>query len=342
MLTKRQLIILETIIRLYTNDGQPVGSKTLAEEAQLSSSSATIRNDMSALEEVGFIQKTHSSSGRIPSLQGYRFYVDNLLRPQQVAQDKLAIINQAMSQHVRQMDDIMHQSAQLLSELTNYTAIVLGPQAEKIRLTGFRLVSLNGKQVMAIIQTDTGTIENMVFRLAEAIEESDLEKVTRIFNEHLVGHSLLEVYRRLQKDIPMLVQKYASSAFDMLSTIENVLSESQKERLHISGKTNLLDFTEHMETNKVKSLYETLESGGDLTSLIQQMDHDVDIKIGQEMNHELFNQFSLITAAYHVKDHGNGIIAVLGPTSMSYEKTLGVMEVFRNELAESILRFYLE
>lgn len=342
MLSERQLVILETIIRLYTNDGQPVGSKTLTEAPGIEASSATIRNEMSYLEEVGLIQKTHSSSGRIPSLRGYRFYVDNLLRPKKVAQDKLALINQALGQHVRQMDDIMHQSAQLLSELTSYTAIVLGPQAKQTRLTGFRLVSLNDNQVMAIIQTDTGAIENMVFRVPGGIEESDLEKVTGIFNEHLIGHSLLEVYRKLQNDIPMLIQKYASSAHQVLSSIENVLMKSQEDRYHISGKTNLLDFTENMETQQVKSLYNILENSGDLSTLIQQMNQDIDIKIGQEMNHDLFNQFSLVTASYHVKGHGNGLIAVLGPTSMSYDKTLGVIEVFRNELAETLLRFYLE
>lgn len=342
MLTERQLIILETIIQLYTNDGQPVGSKTLAEEAGIEASSATIRNEMSYLEEVGFIQKTHSSSGRIPSLKGYRFYVDNLLRPQKVAQDQLTLINQALSQHVRQMDDMMHQSAQLLSELTSYTAIVLGPQAKQNRLTGFRLVALNDNQVMAIIQTDSGAIENMVFRMPKHVDESDLEKVTQIFNEHLIGHSLLEVYRKLQRDIPMLVRKYASSANDVLSSIENVLTKSQEDRLHISGKTNLLDFTENMGTNQIKSLYEILDKDADLTSLIHHMNEDVEIRIGKELNHDLFNQFSLITATYNVKGHGNGIIAVLGPTSMSYDKTLGVMEVFRNELAETLLRFYLE
>lgn len=342
VLTERQLIILETIIRLYTTNGQPIGSKTLVEEANIDASSATIRNEMSYLEELGFIQKTHSSSGRIPSLKGYRFYVDNLLRPKQVTQDKMAMINKAFGRHVRQMDDIMHQSAQLLSELTNYTAIVLGPQAKTSRLTGFRLVPLNDNQVMAIIQTDSGAIENMVFRLPQNVDESDLVKMTRIFNDHLVGYSLFDVYRKLQSDIPMLVRKYASSAKDVLSSLENILTKSQEERVHISGKTNLLDFTENMETGQVKSLYEILDNGGDLSSLIQQMKQDVEIRIGQELNHDLFNQFSLVTATYHVKGHGNGVIAVLGPTSMSYDKTLGVMEVFRNELTETLLRFYLK
>lgn len=342
MLTKRQLLILETIIGFYTTNGQPVSSKMLVEEANIEASSATIRNEMSFLEDLGFIQKTHSSSGRVPSLKGYRFYVDNLMRPKKLTQDKLALINQAFGQHVRQMDDIIHQSAQLLSELTSYTAIILGPKAQTSLLTGFRLVPLNNNQVMAIIQTDNGAIENMVFRLPQNVEESDINKISRIFNEHLVGHSLLEVYRKLQTDIPLLVRKYASSAKDVLSSIENILSKSQEERMHISGKSNLLDFTNHLETKQLKSLYEILDSEGDLGLLIQQMNQDIEVKIGQELNHDLFNEFSLVTATYHVKGHGNGIIAVLGPTSMSYDTTLGVMQVFRNELVESLLKFYLE
>lgn len=342
MLTKRQLLILETIIAFYTTNGQPVSSKMLVEGANVEASSATIRNEMSFLEELGFIQKTHSSSGRVPSLKGYRFYVDNLMRPKKVTEDKLTLISQAFGRHVRQMDDIIHQSAQLLSELTSYTAIVLGPKAQTSRLTGFRLVPLNNNQVMAIIQTDTGVIENMVFHLPQNVEESDINKISRIFNEHLVGYSLIEVYRKLQTDIPILVRKYASSAKNLLASIESVLSKSQEDRMHVSGKSNLLDFSEHLETKQLKSLYEILESEGDLNVLIQQMNQDIEVRIGQELNHDLFNEFSLLTATYHVEGHGNGIIAVLGPTSMSYDKTLGVMQVFRNELVESLLKFYLE
>lgn len=342
MLTERQLVILETIIRLFTTTSLPVGSKKLADETKIEASSATIRNEMSYLEKMGFIEKTHSSSGRIPSLKGYRFYIDHLIRPKKVEKDQIVMIDQAFGNHVRQMDDLFHQSAKLLSQLTSYTAFVLGPQGKTSKLTGFRLVLLNNQQVMAIIQTDTGAIENTVFQIPEHVDESDIEKVTNIFNEHLVGYSLYEVYIKLHNDIPLLVDKYASSAKDILVTIEDVFGQSQEDRLHVSGKTNLLDFTENMDRKKLKSLYELLDNDLDLNMIISKATQDFEVKIGSELNHELFDNFSLVTATYKVDGHGDGIIAVLGPTSMAYDQTFGVLEVFRKQLTSTLLRFYLE
>ncbi|SFJ85691.1 heat-inducible transcription repressor HrcA [Marinilactibacillus piezotolerans] len=342
MLTERQLIILETIIRLFTSTSLPVGSKKLVDETNIEASSATIRNEMSSLEKMGFIEKTHSSSGRIPSLKGYRFYIDHLIQPKQVEKDQIVMINKAFGNHVRQMDDLFHQSAQLLSQLTSYTAFVLGPQGKTSKLTGFRLVLLNNHQVMAIIQTDTGAIENTVFRISKQVNESDIEKVTNIFNQHLVGYSLYEVYFKLQNDIPLLVEKYASSAKDMLITIEEVFGQPKEDRLHISGKTNLLDFTDHMDRKKLKSLYELLDNELDLNRILSKATQDFEVKIGTELNHELFDDFSLVTATYKVDGHGDGIIAVLGPTSMPYDQTFGVLEVFRKQLADTLLKFYLE
>ncbi len=342
MLTKRQLAILETIIRIYTTTSMPVGSKRLVDETNIDASSATIRNEMSYLEKMGFIEKTHSSSGRVPSLKGYRFYVDHLIRPKKVEQDQIVMINNTFDSHVRQMDDLFHQSAQLLSQLTSYTAFVLGPQGKTSKLTGFRLVLLNHQQVMAIIQTDTGAIENTVFQIPEHVNESDIEKVTNIFNQHLVGISLYEVYQKLQNDIPLLVNKYAATASDMLMTIQTVFGESQEERLHVSGKMNLLDFTENMDRKKLKSLYELLDNDLDLNTILSRVTEDFEVKIGSELNHELFDEFSLVTATYKVDGHGDGIIAVLGPTSMPYDQTFGVLEAFRKQLSANLLRFYLE
>lgn len=342
MLTKRQIIILDALIRMYTSTGQPIGSKTIMNEIEVDASSATIRNEMSFLEKLGFIQKTHSSSGRVPSLKGYRFYIDHLVKPQEVAQDKMQVINEVFGNHVKQMDDIMHQSAQLLSDLTNYTAIVLGPKAETSRLTGFRLLALNDNHIMAIIQTDRGTIENRVFRLPKSIKESDLVKVANIFNQHLVGLPLTEVARKLQRDIPLLIRKYASNAMDMFLTLESALNSSTEDRYHISGKMNLLDFTDDMDKQKLKSLYTLLDNKGNLDLLIDHMHHDFDVKIGEELNHELFTNFSLVTATYQVSGHGTGILAVLGPTSMSYDETFGMLDVFRKQLTHTLLNYYLD
>lgn len=342
MLTKRQLIILDALIRLNTSTGNPIGSKTIMNNTDIKASSATIRNELSELEKMGFIKKTHSSSGRIPSLKGYRFYIDHLMKPQEVTQDTLNSINAVLGTHVQQMDDIMHQSAQLLSELTQYTAIVLGPKAETSRLTGFKLLSLNANHVMAIIQTDKGTIENKVFRMPKNINESDLVKVTNIFNQHLVGHTLIEVVQKLQRDIPLLIRKYASNATEMFLSIESVFKESTESRHHISGKLNIIDFSENIDTKKLKSLYTMLDNSGDLYSLIDQINDGFVVKIGDEINHNLLNEFSLITTTYSVSNYGKGAIAILGPTSMAYGETFGVLDVFRKQLTRTLLEYYLE
>ncbi|SDJ69533.1 heat-inducible transcriptional repressor HrcA [Alkalibacterium thalassium] len=342
MLTKRQINILDALIRLYTSTGHPIGSKTIMTETAIDASSATIRNELSFLEKLGFIQKTHSSSGRVPSMKGYRYYIDHLVKPQEVAEDKLQIINEVLGNHVKQMDDIMNQSAKLLSDLTSYTAIVLGPKAESSRLTGFRLVALNDNLIMAIVQTDGGLIENKVFRLPKPIDESDMVKVANIFNQHLVGLPLMEVARKLEQDIPFLIRKYASNAMDMYLSLESAFNASAEDRYHVSGKMNLLDFTEDMDKQQLKSLYSLLDNKGNLNVLIDPIHEDFVVKIGDEFDNELFTNFSLVTAAYQVSGHGRGILAVLGPTSMSYDETFGVLDVFRKQLTHTLLNYYLE
>ena len=342
MLTNRQINILDALIRLYTSTRHPIGSKTIMTETAIDASSATIRNELSFLEKLGFIQKTHSSSGRVPSMKGYRYYIDHLVKPQEVAKDKLQIINEVLGNHVRQMDDIMNQSAKLLSDLTSYTAIVLGPKAESSRLTGFRLVALNDNLVMAIVQTDGGLIENKVFRLPKPIDESDLVKVANIFNQHLVGLPLMEVARKLEQDIPFLIRKYASNAMDMYLSLESAFNASAEDRYHVSGKMNLLDFTEDMDKQQLKSLYSLLDNKGNLNVLIDPIHEDFVVKIGDEFDNELFTNFSLVTAAYQVSGHGRGILAVLGPTNMPYDETFGVLDVFRKQLTHTLLNYYLE
>lgn len=342
MLTNRQINILDALIRLYTSTRHPIGSKTIMTETAIDASSATIRNELSFLEKLGFIQKTHSSSGRVPSMKGYRYYIDHLVKPQEVAEDKLQIINEVLGNHVKQMDDIMNQSAKLLSDLTSYTAIVLGPKAESSRLTGFRLVALNDNLIMAIVQTDGGLIENKVFRLPKPIDESDLVKVANIFNQHLVGLPLMEVARKLEQDIPFLIRKYASNAMDMYLSLESAFNASAEDRYHVSGKMNLLDFTEDMDKQQLKSLYSLLDNKGNLNVLIDPIHEDFVVKIGDEFDNELFTNFSLVTAAYQVSGHGRGILAVLGPTSMSYDETFGVLDVFRKQLTYTLLNYYLE
>ena len=170
MLTDRQLLILQVIVDDFIQFAQPVGSRSLAKKPEISLSSATIRNEMADLEELGFIEKTHTSSGRIPSEKGYRYYVDHLLSPQKLGQQDIHTIKSIFAERIYEMEKIVQKSARILSELTNYTAIVLGPDVKENKLRKIQIVPLNKETAVAIIITDTGHVENKVVQLPEVIE----------------------------------------------------------------------------------------------------------------------------------------------------------------------------
>lgn len=342
MLTERQILTLSSIIRLYTNYGVPIGSKTLMQEADINFSSATIRNEMSRLEELGFIEKTHSSSGRVPSMKGYRFYIDHIVHPDILHQKELTRIKKSLSNDFRQLDEIVVQSAEVLSQLTSYTAISLGPELKESKLTGFRLVSLSDHKVMAILVTDKGDVENQIFAIPKNMNPNDLEKIVRIFNSHLVGHTLIEVFQKLRSEIPVLVNRYVQTAEGFLDTFADIFLQAGRDRMHVGGRMNMLDYSESIDVEKFKMIYDLMDGTHDLTSLLYQNHDGIEVKLGHELENRLFDDFSLITAKYEVVGHGTGLIALLGPTSMPYSRMIGLLDVFRNELSSKILAYYRE
>lgn len=345
MLTQRQLLILYKIIELFTENGEPVSSKILVDEGAVDASSATIRNEMSALEELNFIEKVHSSSGRVPSVKGYRFYVDNLLRPKNVRKNERVRIKDIMDSHIFQMSDVFYQSAELLSELTNYTAIVLGPQSKLSTLTGFRIVPLNEKQMMLVLQLDNYEVQSMLFKIPFDLRMEHIKQVTDFMNKNLVGESLTTVYYALQNDLPKMFEKYLAMNWNVIGMLENTLLRTRDEQMFVSGKMNLLDFTEDMEIRQVKDLYNLLDNEGNLFSLFNSFNdgkETIDIRIGNELEHQLFESFSLITMPYLDDHFGGGFIAVLGPTNMTYDSTLGAIQLLRSELLDKLEDFYLD
>ncbi|MGE7365376.1 heat-inducible transcriptional repressor HrcA [Desemzia incerta] len=337
MLTERQILILKSIVILFTKYGHPVGSKTLLDETDIDASSATVRNEMVRLEEMGYLQKTHSSSGRVPSKKGYRFYVDYLLHPTTVDHDKVETIQKAFDNPFFQIDEIVVKSAEVLSNLTSYTAISLGPEIKESKLTGFRLVPLNERRVMAILVTDKGHIEEQIFTVPKGFDLNNLEKIVALFNDQLIGHSLVEVFKMLQEDVPLLIHKYMRTAEGMMELINGLFVKAVRERMHIGGKMNMLDYSDNMDIHQFKSIYSFMEGNQDLASLLGQQKQDIEVRIGNELNIEFLANFSLISATYDVEELGTGTIAILGPTNMPYSKMIGLMDVFRNELSKKII-----
>ncbi|WP_427813987.1 heat-inducible transcriptional repressor HrcA [Enterococcus sp. 22-H-5-01] len=339
MLTERQKLILSLIIQDFTNSGQPVGSKSLMEEG-VKASSATIRNDMKALEELGMLEKTHSSSGRIPSVSGYRYYVDHLLTPAKVSNQEVAQIRNSLKKDIHEIDDIIQQSAKILSQVTSYTAFSLGPEMKDRTLTGFRIVPLNDRQILAIIVTDKGNVESQVFRVPENVESQDLEKMVHIINDRLVGQPLVSVYQKLRTEIPMILHRYFQSTEGIGRLFDVVLNEAFEDKVFVSGRMNILNFNSEYDLGHVKSMYSLMRNSEELTQLLLPSDDRIHVRIGAEMGNDIFDHLSMIQANYEISGHGRGTIALLGPTSMPYSKIVGLLEVFQSELTNALDDYY--
>lgn len=345
MLTQRQLLILNNIIEIFTRDGEPISSQSIVKTGNIQASSATIRNEMSVLEKLNLIEKVHSSSGRVPTVKGYRFYVDNLMKPKEVHKNKRIEIKDFMDKHIFQMKDVFYQSAELISQLTNYTAIVLGPHSNLNYLTGFRIIPLNEQQMMILLQLDHYEIQSMNFRTPIGLKTKHIQQVTQFINQNLVGEPLSVVYYALKNDLPQLFEKYLEINWNVPEMLERSLERYENQQMFVSGKPNILDFTEHMQVNQVKDLYRLLDNEGTLLSLLESTDDEerkFHVQIGDEFGDQLLESFSLVTVPYRDEHFGGGFIAVLGPTNMTYDSTLGVIQVLKEELLDKLEDFYLE
>lgn len=339
MLSQRQLDVLRLVIQLNSDTGEPVGSKTLM-NAGIKASSATIRNDLALLEKTGLIEKPHTSAGRVPSLKGYRFYVDHLLQPSHISHEELSLIKQSFKPEYSALNDIIEKSAHVLSELTSYTAFSLGPEMSDRKLTGFRIVPLNNQQVMAIIITNRGNVESQVFTIPENISSEDLEKIVNIVNDKLVGEPLLVVYNKLRTEIPIILQRYFSTPRGIMRIFDSVLGSTFQDHVYIGGHMNLLDFNLIPDVHQIKSVYSFMNNQEEVSSLIHTPKSEIEIKIGDEINNTLLTNMSLITASYEVSKHGKGTIAILGPTNMSYGRVFTLVDTYRRELANYLTDYY--
>lgn len=343
MLTDRQKLILQAIVLSYTETGHAVGSKKLVEMLDISVSSATIRNEMAVLEEGGLIQKEHTSSGRVPSLAGYRYYVDHLKdRDISIGQTDLTIIQQSLGGSYAKVDEIIANSTDILSKLTSYTALAIKPETSDACLSGFRLVPLGNHQVMAILVTDDGDIESQQFTVADDVSGDQLEAIVRIVNQQLVGQPLRIVLQRLLTDLPSQIGQYLKTPDGFLQTFGQALDRATSDQFFVGGRLNLLDFSSIESPTTIKSLYELLNNKNDMHDMMQPdlAGPDVSVKIGDEIANELLRDYSLLTATYDVGNHGRGMIAILGPTRMSYSRTIGLLGAFRQELTNKLLNYY--
>jgi heat-inducible transcriptional repressor len=340
LLTDRQLLILQVLVDDFIRSAQPVGSRSLSKKKGITFSSATIRNEMADLEDLGFIEKTHTSSGRIPSEKGYRYYVDHLISPQRLNQQEIIKIKSIFAEKIFEYEKIIQKSAKILSELTNYTSIVLGPAASITKLKRIQIIPINKETVVAIFVTDTGHVENRTLHLPSSIDVGELEKTVNILNDRLINVSLEELNDKIYKEVAALLRQHIQNFDLMLHTVAETFKMSPNEKLFFGGKTNILSQPDFHDLDKIRNLMNMIEHEDWVYDLIKRNPTGINVRIGTENNISAMENCSLITATYSVGSENLGTIAILGPTRMEYSRVISLLDFLSSDLTSVLTNLY--
>ncbi|MCM3471163.1 heat-inducible transcriptional repressor HrcA [Brevibacillus borstelensis] len=332
MLSDRQRLILNAIVDNYIHSAEPVGSRTISKKDGIGFSSATIRNEMADLEELGYLEQPHTSAGRVPSTKGYRFYVDNLIQPHLLNDLELGKLKQLFAERIHHFEQVIEYTAQILSHVTNYTAIVLGPEIFEHRLKHIQIVPLNEEQAVAIVVTNTGRVENKLIDLPKGVRPQEIEKLVNILNTKLSDVPLWQLGQRLYQEIAGEMRRHVEQYEEMLHILEDSLTREEKERVYLRGATKIMNQPEFRDVDKVKDILELLERNDQLIHLFGAPAEGLTVRIGQENQLDAIKQCSIITTSYSLGGKPVGMVGILGPTRMEYSKVITVL----NYLAEGL------
>lgn len=325
-LNERKIQILQAIINDYIETAEPVGSRTIAKKYNLGISSATIRNEMSDLEEMGFILQPHASSGRIPSDLGYRLYVDHLMQKKELGSEEQRYLQSVIARNVGQIDYLLEETAKALSALTNYTTIISEPVSRRTCIKQIRLLPLDSTAVLLVIATEDNFIKNHVIQMGEAPEEERIFDIGLCLNQVLQGYSLQDIDTSVINRLRTELYEYREMVPHILKAIESTMRSAEKVQVHMSGTKNILAFPEFSDIQKAKSLFQTLEEKDVLVTLLESgRSNDIQILIGSENSVQGMKDCSVITATYKMSDDTRGTIGIVGPTRMDYSQVVSVL-----------------
>ena len=325
-LNDRKIQILQAIINNYIETAEPVGSRTIAKKYNLGISSATIRNEMSDLEEMGFILQPHASSGRIPSDMGYRLYVDHLMQKKELGEEEQRYLQSIISRDISQIDFLMEETAKALSVLTNYTTIISEPKGQRTRMKQRRLIPLDSVSVLLVIATEGNFIKNHVIKMGCVPTEEKIFDIGFCLNRLLQGCALREIDTLLVARMQEELWEYRELLPPILKAIETTMRSAEKVQLHMSGTKNILAFPEFADIQKAKSLFQALEEKDVLVTLLEESkNNDLQVLIGSENTVQSMQDCSVITATYKMGDNTRGTIGIVGPTRMDYSQVISVL-----------------
>ena len=333
-LSDRKKRILRAIVETYIATAEPVGSKVVAERAGLDVSSATIRNEMADLTDLGLLEQPHTSAGRIPSAAGYRLYVNELMDRQQLTLQETERINQALNLKMEELDRVIDRAGKVLSQLSDYPVFTVAAPKERVTVKRYDLLMVEDNAFIAVVMTDSSVVKNKLIRMPDRLSDTQLQLLSAVLNSSFVGLSQEEMEDTLDK----METRTAPAAFELISLVVGfaleVLSEQRRQKVHTAGITHLLEHPEYHSLDKAKPLMTYLSEENEASRLPVSLSEgkNMDILIGPENVSEALKDTSVVMASYDIGDNMRGVIGVVGPTRMDYAKVTARLSYFADSL----------
>jgi heat-inducible transcriptional repressor len=334
----RKRLILQAIIEDYINTAEPVGSRTISKKYLTGTSPATIRNEMADLEEMGFIEQPHTSAGRIPSDKGYRLYVDKIMRQNAINQAQREMIKKEFLDTLGEIDRLVKHASKLLSQMTQYTSIVMAPQLRRTSIKHIQLIRIDTSTVLAVIITDAGIVKNSVLRLVQDVQPDMLIRLTNMLNEQLANLGIEDIENFDLEYMRNNSHGHGEIIEQIVPELIQTLIYSDTADIYKDGVSNILNLPEYSDINKARSFLNTMEEKDLLFKVLNDVRGDVNVSIGSENKLEQFRDCSLITATYKINGKTIGSIGLIGPTRMEYSKTISIVECMTNNLSEMLTK----
>lgn len=341
-MNERKLGILKAVVDDYIMTGLPIGSRTISRKHGIELSSATIRNEMADLEELGFLEQPHTSAGRIPSQKAYRFYVDRLMKVAKLNAAEANKIKSYFEEKMAEVSQVIEKAAQVLSDTTHHISMVLRPQLKKSGIKRIQLVKLTERKAILLLVTDAGLVNDTVITVPEGITISDIELLSNLLTDKLSGKTLEEA----EADLSNCLREYACVNSEFISDIMNAIDmsvEPQGEKgIVVGGAQNIIDFPDYMSVEKTKNFLALLETKDMLYDMMKRASSfEFSVTIGRENEAEELFDMSVVTATYKIGGKTLGSFGVIGPTRMDYSKIVSILGHVSSSL-NSILSNFLE
>lgn len=339
----RKLRILQAVIHNYILNAEPVGSRTLSKKYDLGVSPATIRNEMSDLEDLGYLVQPHTSAGRIPSDKAYRLYVDYIMKANKISDIARDEIKRSLYSENNQIEQIIQNSARLLSQLTNYTAIAIAPENNSSTIKHIQLVPVDNNKVLLVLVTNTGSVKNKIINIDNEISNDELYVISKLLTDKLKGIRLDDIGNLLSDELSETVPVSNKQLLKVVDSLNHFNEFMNKMKFYTNGVKNIFDFPEYNDISKAKEFISFIEDKDSVIDMLMNEDFkDFSITIGNENCYDEIKNCSLITATYKLNGKTIGKIGVLGPTRMDYSKVIPLIKSVTLDVNEILRKYYLK